>query len=94
MSIGPSPIKTAGVAGFAPMDSMGTPLFSVTHGVCVEDALEHASCLMSCINQLTLNAAADDESGHATWCAHYLGEMVKAIIDDVATGLFRSRDHT
>lgn len=93
MSIGPSPIKTAGVSGFAPMDSRGTPLFSVTRGVCVEDALEHASCLMSCINQLTLNAATDDDSGHATWCAHYLGEMVKAIIDDVAAGLFQSRDH-
>ena len=94
MSPDKSPAKTAGVSGFAPMDSGGTPLFSVAPGVCVEDALEHASCLMSCINQLTLSAATDDNTGHATWCAHYMGEMVKAIIDDVATGLFLSRDHT
>lgn len=93
MSPDKSSAKTAGIAGFAPMDSRGTPLFSVAPGVCVEDALEHASCLMSCINQLTLNAATDDESGNATWCAHYLGEMVKAVIDDVATGLFQARVH-
>lgn len=93
MSPDKSPAKTAGVSGFAPMDSGGTPLFSIAPGVCVEDALEHASCLMSCINQLTLSAATDDNTGHATWCAHYMGEMVKAIIDDVAAGLFRARDH-
>lgn len=93
MSPDKSPVKTAGVSGFAPMDSAGAPLFSVAPGVCVEDALEHASCLMSCINRLTLSAATDDDSGNATWCAHYLGEMVKAIIDDVAAGLFRARDH-
>lgn len=88
-----SPVTTAGVAGFAPMDSEGSPLFRVAPGICVDDALEHASCLMSCINQLTLSAATDDNSGNATWCAHYLGEMAKAIIDDVTTSLFRARDH-
>lgn len=93
MNLDKSPVKTAGVSGFAPMDSEGTLLFSVTPGICVEDALDHASCLMSCINQLTLSAATDDNSGNATWCAHYLGEMAKAIIDDVGAGLFRARDH-
>ncbi|MER2099652.1 MAG: DUF3077 domain-containing protein [Pseudomonas qingdaonensis] len=93
MSLDPSPIKTAGVSHFSTIDPQAGELFSVNPGVCVEDALEHASCLMNCVNQLTLLGATEENPGATIWAAHYLGEMAKAIIDDVATGLFRARGH-
>lgn len=91
MSQDTSPIKTVGVAHFSKIDPLGGALFSINAGVCVEDALEHASCLMDCVTRLTQLGATESNSESAIWAAYYLGEMAKAIIDDVATGVFQAR---
>ncbi|MNJ29271.1 hypothetical protein D3C77_238320 [compost metagenome] len=46
---------------------------------------------MDCINKLTLMGGMDDNNGALVWAAHYLGEQVKAVIDDVADGLQRAQ---
>ena len=46
-----------------------------------DHALEHASNLLGCINELILDASLSDAGPHSRWAAHYLGDMVKAIID-------------
>ncbi|MCF8986662.1 DUF3077 domain-containing protein [Pseudomonas syringae] len=78
--------STAGHTTFARCNSQNQPLFSVNAGISCEEALEHASVLADCINKLTLQAGMNDDSS-AAWAAHYLGDMVKAIIDDVTTSL-------
>ncbi|MBD8805696.1 MULTISPECIES: DUF3077 domain-containing protein [Pseudomonas syringae group] len=78
--------NTTGHTAFAKYNARNQPLFSVNAGVSCEEALEHASVLTDCINKLTLQAGMNDDSS-AAWAAHYLGDMVKAIIDDVTTSL-------
>ncbi|MFT4454363.1 DUF3077 domain-containing protein [Pseudomonas sp. RTCS2] len=80
-------INTAGGATFANCNSQSSPLFRVNAGISCEEALEQASLLMDCINKLTLRGGMENENGTVVWAAHYLGEMAKALIDDVATGL-------
>lgn len=80
-------MSTVGGATFATCNSQGAPLFRVNAGVSCEEALEQASLLMDCINKLTLRGGMESESGTVVWAAHYLGEMTKALIDDVAAGL-------
>jgi hypothetical protein len=46
-----------------------------------DHALEHASNLLGCINELILDASLSDAGPHILWTAHYLGDMAKAIID-------------
>ncbi|WP_191831133.1 DUF3077 domain-containing protein [Pseudomonas fluorescens] len=84
-------IDTVGAATFAKCNSENQPLFRVNAGVSCEEALEQASLLMDCINKLTLMGGMDDNNGAPVWAAHYLGEQVKAIIDDVADGLQRAQ---
>lgn len=62
-------------------------LFSLNADIPAVDALEHASILQDCANKLTTQAAYDDPTGHAALSAVYLGEMAKAIMDDVAQGI-------
>lgn len=80
-------INTAGGATFAKCNSQNAPLFRVNAGISCEEALEQASLLMDCINKLTLRGGMEDNSETVAWAAHYLGEMAKAVIDDVATVL-------
>lgn len=43
---------------------------------------------MASANKLTLlSALQEDDDGAMVWAAHYLGDMAKAIIDDVTAGL-------
>ncbi|PRA58668.1 hypothetical protein CQ065_23410 [Pseudomonas sp. MYb187] len=84
-------IDTVGAATFAKCNSENQPLFRVNAGVSCEEALEQASLLMDCINKLTLMGGMDDKNGALVWAAHYLGEQVKAVIDDVADGLQRAQ---
>ncbi|PJY96150.1 MULTISPECIES: DUF3077 domain-containing protein [Pseudomonas] len=84
-------IDTVGAATFAKCNSENQPLFRVNAGVSCEEALEQASLLMDCINKLTLMGGMDDNNGALVWAAHYLGEQVKAVIDDVADGLQRAQ---
>lgn len=78
---------TAGIATFGKCTAASDPLFRVNPGVPSAKALAQASVLMDCINRLTLIGGADAENGAPVWAAHYLGEQVKALIDDVGMGL-------
>ncbi|AZC77967.1 hypothetical protein C4K31_5088 [Pseudomonas chlororaphis subsp. piscium] len=69
----------------------GQCLFRVNAGVPIEDALETISLLQHYSNQLTLDAAMSDKGERYSWCALYLGEMAKALLDDVNDSLFVSR---
>ncbi|MEE1923548.1 DUF3077 domain-containing protein [Pseudomonas sp. 148P] len=84
-------ITTAGTATFSKCTAVSAPLFRVNPGVPCADALAQASVLMDCINRLTLLGGADTADGAPVWAAHYLGEQVKAIIDDVAVGICGGR---
>lgn len=65
----------------------GHSLFTVNPDIPAVDALEHASILQNCANKLMTEAAFGDPTGHAALSAVYLGEMAKAIMDDVASGM-------
>lgn len=85
MSCSPIP-STAGSTFFTQCGSPGQWLFRVNSGIPVEDALEHASNLLGCVQKLTLNVAMSDNDEAGVWAAHYLGEIAKAIIDDALGG--------
>lgn len=82
---------TAGHAEFSRIDAGGQMLFRVNPGISIEDALEAASHLQCCANQFALDAAMSDNCERFSWAAHYLGEMAKALIDDVTDGMFLVR---
>ncbi|WP_224795886.1 DUF3077 domain-containing protein [Pseudomonas fluorescens] len=46
-----------------------------------------ASELLHCSKMLALHAAVDTSADRYAWAAHYLGEMAKAVVDDVANGM-------
>lgn len=80
-------IHTVGGASFGKYNAMNQRLFSVNAGVSAEEALQHASLLLNCVNTLSLLGAVDDGNEALRWASHYLSEMAKAIIDDVTLGL-------
>lgn len=64
---------------------------SLTAQTCAERALEHASNLLACINELTLDTALGDGGKHAVWAAHHLGDRAKVIIDEALTTLAKAK---
>lgn len=84
-------IQTVGGATFAPCNAQLQRLFQINPGISGEDALQHASLLMNCVNTLTYLGAMDDGNDAMRWASHYLSEMAKAIIDDVTLGLQRAQ---
>jgi hypothetical protein len=78
---------TPGAATFGSCNLQNQRLFRLNPGLCTEDALEHASVLMGCANTLTRLSGLEHDSSTLAWAAHYLGDMAKAIIDDVALGM-------
>ncbi|WLG55923.1 DUF3077 domain-containing protein [Pseudomonas extremorientalis] len=62
-------------------------LFRINSGVPIRDALEQASELLHCSKLLALDAAMDMSADRFAWAAHYLGEMAKAVVDDLANGM-------
>jgi len=89
-----SPQTTVGHTEFSRINTDGQMLFRVNSGVSIEDALEAVSHLQCCANQLTLDAAMSDDGERFSWAAHYLGEMAKALIDDINDALFLPRANT
>lgn len=83
--------NTLGRAEFSCVNSSNQKLFRVNAGVPVEDALEAISLLQHYANQLTLDAAMSNEGERFSWPAFYLGEMEKALIDDVNDALCVAR---
>ena len=82
---------TLGHATFTRVNATDLKLFRVNAGVPVEDALEMVSLLQHHANQLNFDAAMSDSGERFSWPALYLGEMAKALIDDVNEALLESR---
>ena len=80
-------IHTVGGASFGKCNVQNQRLFNVNAGISAEDALQHASLVLNCVNTLSFLGAMDDGNEAMRWASHYLSEMAKAIIDDVALGL-------
>ena len=87
-------IHTVGGASFGKYNALNQRLFSVNAGVSAEEALQHASLLLNCVNTLSFLGAVGDGNEEARWASHYLSEMAKAIIDDVTLGLQQVKDDT
>ncbi|MBD9439406.1 DUF3077 domain-containing protein [Pseudomonas sp. PDM04] len=85
---------TPGNTSFSRVNATDLKLFRVNAGVPVDEALEMASLLQHYANELTLDAAMSDKGERFSWPALYLGEMAKALIDDVGDALFLSRADT
>lgn len=83
----PIRITTPGIATFASCNAQNQRLLRLNPGICAIEALEHASLLMASANQLTLLGNDAEPNSTMIWAAHYLGDMAKAIIDDVTAGL-------
>lgn len=70
--------------GYTPFIYCGdNPLFHVSAGVPVKEALERASDLLCLAKALTEDAAFTKETDRYAWAAHFLTAMGKAVIDDV-----------
>ncbi|MHA4976979.1 DUF3077 domain-containing protein [Pseudomonas extremorientalis] len=82
--INPPLNKTLGIITFSTCGKQPNlhRLFRVNSGV-----LEHASELLHCSKLLALDAAMDSSADRYAWAAHYLGEMAKAVVDDLANGM-------
>ena len=87
-------LTTMGRTDFSPANASGLKLFRVNAGIPIEDALELASQLQDHVNLLNRDAAMSDQCERLSWPAHYLGEMEKALLDDVADTLFSPRADT
>lgn len=78
---------TVGAASFGQCNARHQRLFNVNAGVSADDALQHASLLLNCVNTLSFLGAMDEGNDALRWASHYLSEMAKAIVDDVSLGL-------
>ena len=77
----PSDLKTAGLTPFIyPSDQ---PLFHVSAGVPIGDALAQASDLLFLAKAFAEDAVYSKDTDRHAWAAHYLTTMSKAVIDDV-----------
>lgn len=85
-------IQTVGGATFGKCNTQNQRLFSVNAGISGEEALQHTSLLLNCVNTLTFLGAMDDGNEAMRWASHYLSEMAKALIDDVTMGLQHVQD--
>ncbi|MBD9613723.1 DUF3077 domain-containing protein [Pseudomonas sp. PDM02] len=85
---------TPGHATFSRVNATDLKLFRVNAGVPVKDALEMVSQLQHHANQLNLDAAMSDNGARFSWPALYLGEMAKALIDDINDAPFLPRADT
>ena len=79
------PIETVGSVTFADCgeDKSQLKLFRVNVGIPIKEALEHASHVLYYATILSLEAAMDPRAERFAFASHYLGEMGKAIIDDL-----------
>ena len=81
----PSSAETIGAVTFADCgeEKKDLKLFRVNAGVPIREALEHASHVLYYAKMLSLEAAMDPRAERFAFASHYLGEMGKAIIDDL-----------
>lgn len=85
----PSSVTTIGVQTFADCGENKTDMhvLRVNAGVPLREALEHASHLLYYAKVLSLEAAMDKDGERYAFASHYLGEMGKAIVDDINQAL-------
>lgn len=76
------PTKTLGTTTFSNYGPSRQPLFRINPDIPIESALEHASSLLACIHELSLDAALGDASKQRIWAVHHLSDMAKAILED------------
>lgn len=81
----PQDLKTIGVTPFS--YHANQPLCRINAGVPIIRALSHASDLLHVAKLLASDAAMIRDSDRHAWASHFLQDMSKAIIDDVAKGL-------
>lgn len=81
--------KTPGVTSFARCGDGSHHLFQINPDVPALVALEYAAMLQGCANRAVLEAAEGDGAAASLWPALYLGEMAKAVVDDLIVGLLR-----
>ncbi|MFJ4197224.1 DUF3077 domain-containing protein [Pseudomonas sp. NPDC089534] len=81
---------TVGHTSFS-ASTTGKKMFRVNSGIPLDDAMETISLLQHYANQLTLDAAMNDNGERFIWSAFYLGEMAKALLDDVNDAMFLPR---
>ncbi|MBK5416836.1 DUF3077 domain-containing protein [Pseudomonas sp. TH31] len=77
----PSDLKTIGFTPFIYRSDQ--PLFHVSAGMPIGDALAQASDLLSLAKSLAEDAAYATDTDRHAWAAYYLTAMSKAVIDDV-----------
>ncbi len=70
------------------------PLFHVTRGVPLCDALSMASDFLFLAKTLTEDAAYARDTDRHAWAAHYLTSLSKALVDDAVKVLTRNRTCT
>jgi len=75
-----------GITSFARCGDGSHTLFLVNSNVPADVALENAAMLQASVNQALLEAVEGDSGTALLWPALYLGEMAKAVIDDLAEG--------
>lgn len=88
----PSELQTIGLTPFIYCSNQ--PLFHVSRGVPLADALAQASNLLYLAKELTMDAAYAKDTDRHAWAAHYLTSMSKAVVDDVMKVLERGPDRT
>ena len=86
----PSELQTIGLTPF--IYCSNEPLFHVTRGVPLAEALAQASNLLYLVKELTIDAAYVKDTDRHAWAAHYLTAMSKAVIDDVTKVLERESE--
>lgn len=78
---------TLGVIEFSRLAPSSQRLFRVNANIPIGEALEAVSNLQFYANQLTLDAALSEDGERFSWAAYHLGEMAKALIDDVTQAM-------
>ena len=89
------PVETIGSVTFADCGEGKTDmkLFRVNAGIPIREALEHASHVLYYAKMLSLEAAMDPHAEKFAFASHYLGEMGKAIIDDLLLAIQPGGSH-
>ncbi|MCQ3031398.1 DUF3077 domain-containing protein [Pseudomonas syringae] len=77
------PNKTLGTTTFSICGPSRQPLLRINPDIPIKSALEHASSLLACIHELSLDAAMGDAGKQSVWAVHHLSDMAKAILEDV-----------
>jgi hypothetical protein len=78
--------KTLGTVTFSTCGQSRQPLFRVNPDIPIESALEHASSLLACIHELSLDSALGDARKQSMWAVHHLSDMARAILEDALSG--------